>query len=174
MLIWWSYITIHESRQYVVYRNIKLQYLQSIPFTCFTSPPLAREHKTDKHTLGNDKAYSNSSYIHWIITAQVQNRDKTCSSAKTFSRKLQSMIFIFVDVFITSYILNSVRSCYMKNASMHTAHKTGHHSRNAWKEYILLSLRSQTQFLWGGLDSYQQNYIELSQKGWPFLLSPSL
>jgi len=52
----------------VVYRNIKLKYLQSIPFT---SPPLACEHKIDKHTPGNDKAYSNSSYIHWIITAQV-------------------------------------------------------------------------------------------------------
>jgi hypothetical protein len=26
------------------------------------------------------------------------------------------------------------------NASMHTAHKTSHHSRDTWKEYILLSL----------------------------------
>lgn len=58
MLIWWSYITIHESRQYVVYRNIKLQHLRSIRFTFFTSPPLACEHKTDnthwetiKHTV---------------------------------------------------------------------------------------------------------------------------
>jgi len=36
--------------------------------------------KLIKHKMGTDKAYSNSSYIHWIITAQIQNRDKTCSS----------------------------------------------------------------------------------------------
>jgi len=53
-----------------------------------------------------------------------------CSLVKTFSRKLPSMIHIFVDTSIISYFLNSVRSCYMKNASMHTAHKTSHHSRD--------------------------------------------
>jgi len=62
-----------------------------------------------------------------------------CSFVKTFSRKLPSMLHIFEDISIISYILNSVRSCYMKNTSMHTAHKTSHHSRDTWKEYILLS-----------------------------------
>jgi hypothetical protein len=48
---------------------------------------------------------------------------------KHFQEKLQSTIYIFVAVFIISYNFSSVRSFYM-NASMHTAHKTSHHSRD--------------------------------------------